>query len=152
MSRSADALAGVAASSVAPPPPGTGLKAVDGAPSFADDHPAGLAAFQSGEAVFVWGRDKHSGFLWRLGEDAALANRGHVKDHVLCPVPGCDAKLTTVHRSKQRDGMKHLSSAGGHSRESVFHSGKQLKFDSDGFLKWNPRTMPCSSLAVRCSS
>lgn len=90
--------------------------------SLADDHKSSLSTFQAGEERFVWGRDKHTGELWYLEDDTAIESRAFVNEHVICPVPGCAAKLTTAHRTKKRDGLQHFSRGGGHSRESIFHS------------------------------
>lgn len=90
--------------------------------SLADDHKSSLSAFQAGEERFVWGRDKQTGDLWYLEDDTATESRAFVNERVVCPVPGCAAKLTTAHRTKKRDGLQHFSRGGGHSRESIFHS------------------------------
>lgn len=90
--------------------------------SGADEHKARLSAFQGGEERFVWGLDKHTGDLWFLEDDTATESRAFVNERVVCPVPGCAAKLTTAHRTKKRDGLQHFSRGGGHSRESIFHS------------------------------
>ncbi|WP_430868318.1 competence protein CoiA family protein [Demequina aurantiaca] len=45
-----------------------------------------------------------------------------MKQLVVCPVPGCEAPLTTVARTKRRDGLRHLKDSGGHSRESLDHA------------------------------
>ena len=89
---------------------------------FADTHKKDLAAFQGGESIFVWGHDTVADQMWFLDEDTAKEQRPFVKQQVVCPVPGCGAKLTTAHRSKKRDGLVHYSGTGGHSKESVFHS------------------------------
>lgn len=85
-------------------------------------HKTELAAFQEGEQVFVWGHDKADGGMWFLEEDTAKEHRPFVNDRIVCPVPGCAAKLTTHHRTNKRDGLVHYSGTGGHSKESVFHS------------------------------
>jgi hypothetical protein len=89
---------------------------------FIDDHKISLARFQSGVEVFVWGYDLITGALWHLDENTAVESRGFVNDRIVCPVPGCRARLTTAHRSKKRDGLQHYASTGGHSRESLFHA------------------------------
>lgn len=88
----------------------------------ADTHKKDLASFQGGESIFVWGHDTVADQMWFLDEDTAKEQRPFVKQQVVCPVPGCGAKLTTAHRSKKRDGLVHYSGTGGHSKESVFHS------------------------------
>lgn len=95
--------------------------AVDG---FAPErtHKDALAEFQAGEEAFVWGLGSHSTQPWYLVEGRARDDRAHVKQDVVCPVPGCGAPLTTVSRSRARDGLRHLSREGGHSRESLDHS------------------------------
>lgn len=87
-----------------------------------DNHKADLAAFQGGEAVFVWGRDTVTDHMWFLKEDAGAADRPFVKERIVCPVPGCGAKLTSAHRATKRDGLTHYSGTGSHSIESIFHS------------------------------
>lgn len=88
----------------------------------ANEHKRRLQAFQEGEERFVWGRLQGTGDLWFLDEDAARDRRTYVKNHVVCPVPGCAAPLTTVHFSAKRDHLRHLVSSGGHARESLLHS------------------------------
>lgn len=91
--------------------------------SFAFDHAALLAAFQTdGDPRFLWGLDRSTGGLFCLEDDQARKQRDHVVANVTCPVPGCDAQLTTVHSTVKRDHLRHLSSAGGHGHESLFHS------------------------------
>lgn len=90
--------------------------------SFADTHKPTLATFQNAEEAFVWGRNKVSDELWYLEDDEAVNQRAFVNEKIVCPVPGCGARLTTAHRTKKRDGLQHFATAGGHSRESVFHS------------------------------
>jgi len=90
--------------------------------SLADDHKSSLSAFQAGEERFVWGRHKQTDDLWYLEDDTATESRAFVNESIVCPVPGCAAKLTTAHRTKKRDGLQHFSRGGGHSRESIFHS------------------------------
>lgn len=114
-----------------------------GTASFADSHQTGVAAFQRGEAVFVWARVKGTDELWRLDDDTAVEHRAFVKEHLACPVPGCNSKLTTAHRTKKRDGLQHLSGKGGHSRESIFHSQGCALIES-----WLSEAYPDSS-AVR---
>lgn len=91
--------------------------------SFAFDHAALLAAFQKdGDPRFLWGLDRSNGGLFYLEDDQGRAQRDHVVANVTCPVPGCDAQLTTVHSTVKRDHLRHLSSSGGHGPESLFHS------------------------------
>ena len=105
-----------------------------------EQHKASLAAFQLGEGRFVWGLEKATKQLWYLDENTAIESRDFVNDHVVCPVPDCGAQLTTAHRTKKRDGLQHFSGAGGHSRESIFHSqGCALIED------WLRRTYPRST-------
>ena len=92
------------------------------ASTFSAGHPERLAEFQKGEDRFVWGRVSGGDQLWFLGEDTAHDNRGFVKAQVVCPVPGCDAPLTTAHYTTKRDHLRHLVGTGGHSRESILHS------------------------------
>lgn len=89
---------------------------------FVGDHPARIREFQSGEDRFVWGRERGSGILWHLEDGAGLTAREYVKSSLTCPVPGCDARLTTVHSESRRDHLRHLTESGGHSAESVFHA------------------------------
>ncbi|MFJ2356614.1 hypothetical protein [Frigoribacterium sp. NPDC087798] len=82
-----------------------------------------LAAFQTqGDDRFLWGLDKSVGAAFYLEEDQAHAQDQYVNDHVVCPVAGCAAKLTTVHSTVKRDHLRHLGSTGGHGLESLFHS------------------------------
>lgn len=90
--------------------------------SFAVDHTAMLAEFQSGEDRFVWGLDKHDGTMFFLPEDTGNENREHVRANVICPVPGCEAALTTVHSTVKRDHLRHDKGTGGHGLESLFHA------------------------------
>jgi hypothetical protein len=85
-------------------------------------HKQDLATFQKGEVVFVWGLDTTNGEMWHLQEDTGKVSRPHVKERVVCPVPGCGEKLTSAHRAKKRDGLVHWNSKGGHSIESILHS------------------------------
>lgn len=85
-------------------------------------HKTELATFQEGERVFVWGHDKVADGMWFLEEGTASEHRSFVNDRIVCPVPGCAAKLTTHHRTNKRDGLVHYSGTGGHSKESLFHS------------------------------
>lgn len=78
--------------------------------AFNEDHNSALLAFQSGEERFVWGRDKNTGDLWHLHENTATEWRIFVNERIVCPVPGCGAKLTTVNRTKKRDGFQHFAS------------------------------------------
>lgn len=90
---------------------------------FAFDHAVQLAAFQTqGDDRFLWGLDKSVGAAFYLEEDQAHAQHQYVNDHVVCPLPGCAAKLTTVHSTVKRDHLRHLGSTGGHGLESLFHS------------------------------
>jgi hypothetical protein len=86
------------------------------------DHKERVLSFQDGEQRFVWGLHKDTGHLWYLEEDTAREWRAHVKQFIVCPVPGCGAQLTTAHRRTKRDGLVHLSKDGGHTGESIFHS------------------------------
>ncbi len=86
------------------------------------DHKAQVLSFQDGEQRFVWGLHKDTDQLWYLEEDTAREWRAHVKQFVICPVPGCEAQLTTAHRTTKRDGLVHLNKDGGHTGESIFHS------------------------------
>lgn len=90
--------------------------------TFLLDHRTRLAQFQSGEDRFVWGRRKDNDDLWFLEENTATEHRSFVKELVVCPVPGCAAPLTTAHYKNKRDHLRHLSSTGGHGRESILHS------------------------------
>ncbi|PZE60349.1 hypothetical protein DEJ33_05010 [Curtobacterium sp. MCPF17_047] len=91
--------------------------------SFVFDHAALLAAFQKdGDPRFLWGLDRSTGGLFYLEDNQAHERRDHVVANVTCPVPGCDAQLTTVHSTVKRDHLRHLSSAGGHGHESLSHS------------------------------
>lgn len=91
--------------------------------SFAFDHTALLAAFQKdGDPRFLWGLDRSTGGLFYLEDDQAHEQRDHVVANVTCPVPECDAQLTTVHSTMKRDHLRHRSSSGGHGPESLFHS------------------------------
>lgn len=87
-------------------------------PTHLDD----LYRLQQGEGAFVWGRRGDSGQLWFLEENTGHVNRPFVRENIVCPVPGCSAKLTSAHRARKRDGLQHYSGAGGHSIESIFHS------------------------------
>lgn len=86
------------------------------------DHAGELSAAQGTETGFVWGRDRRDGALWKLEDNQAAEHRAHVKEHVVCPVTGCAAALTTVHNSHRRDHLRHLRPGGGHSAESIFHA------------------------------
>ena len=86
------------------------------------DHKTQVLSFQDGEQRFVWGLHKDTEQLWYLKEDTAREWRAYVKAFIICPVPGCGAKLTTAHRSTKRDGLVHLNRDGGHTGESIFHS------------------------------
>lgn len=86
------------------------------------DHRSVLRLFQSGEEAFVWGFDSTTREPWFLEDDQARDCRSHVKASVVCPVPGCEAPLTTVSRKGRRDGLRHLTGTGGHSRESIDHA------------------------------
>lgn len=101
----------------------SGMQVATPAP-FAPDasHRSALESFQGGEEAFVWGLDSTSGAPWFLPDGEAKEARAHVKSHVVCPVPGCSAALTTVSRTARRDGLRHLTGAGGHSRESIDHA------------------------------
>lgn len=90
--------------------------------SFAVDHTAMLAEFQSGEERFVWGLDKRDQTMFFLPEDTGNDYREHVRANVICPVPGCEAALTTVHSTVKRDHLRHDKGAGGHGLESLFHA------------------------------
>lgn len=91
--------------------------------SFALDHRVTLAAFQTeGDERFVWGLDTSTDQMFFLAEDQAHEQRAHVTEHVVCPVPGCAAPLTTVHSTVKRDHLRHLGHGGGHGLESFFHS------------------------------
>ncbi|PRY68323.1 competence protein CoiA-like protein [Glaciihabitans tibetensis] len=85
-------------------------------------HVDDLALLQGGEGAFVWARRRDTGDLWYLDEDTGKANRPFVREHLVCPVPGCAERLTSAHRSTKRDGLQHFSGGGGHSLESIFHS------------------------------
>ncbi|PZE72890.1 hypothetical protein DEJ27_00045 [Curtobacterium sp. MCPF17_018] len=90
---------------------------------FAFDHRAALTSFQtSGDERFVWGLDRTTDRMFFLEEDQAAAQHGHVRENVVCPVPGCASPLTTVHATTKRDHLRHLTLGGGHGLESVFHA------------------------------
>ncbi|PZE92497.1 competence protein CoiA family protein [Curtobacterium sp. MCBD17_008] len=91
--------------------------------SFAFDHATLLATFQTdGDPRFLWGLNRSTRGLFYLEENQAAEHRDHVVANVTCPVPGCDAQLTTVHSTIKRDHLRHRSSSGGHGPESLFHS------------------------------
>ncbi|MCC2592550.1 hypothetical protein LKO27_03840 [Tessaracoccus sp. OS52] len=72
---------------------------------------------------FLWGVNRRTGDPWFLPDDTAITNRDHVKAHIGCPVPGCDAPLTTVSLSRGRDHLRHLTHGlAVHSLESRVHS------------------------------
>lgn len=85
-------------------------------------HTEALRGFQESENAFVFGRDTATGNSWLLHDGAAKLARAHVRSEVVCPVPGCGSPLTTVSRTRGRDGLRHLYKTSGHSRESEDHA------------------------------
>lgn len=84
--------------------------------------------------VFVWGVDTSTGEPWFLQDNTADTYRAHVKAHVRCPVPGCDAELTTVSCSRRRDHLRHLASVvGEHNTESLAHAQGSARLCRTGF-------------------
>lgn len=91
---------------------------------------SGLAAFQNGEKRLVYARykDRPDAPLHFLEDGTASELRDWAKLHVECFMPECeDRALTTVSRTRRRDGFRHRSISGSHSKESLFHEqGKVL--------------------------
>lgn len=105
------------------------------------NHRERVAQFQVGEDRFVWGRTCDTGELWFLEEDMAHERRAFVNASVVCPVPGCEAALTTAHYTTKRDHLRHKAGAGGHGRESVLHSQGCALVES-----WLKETYPRSTV------
>lgn len=86
------------------------------------EHDAALQAAQLTTEGFVWGWRTDLDAPWFLEDDAARDERKFVRANVVCPVPACGAELTTVHRKRRRDHLRHLrSSIANHSSESFLH-------------------------------
>lgn len=89
-----------------------------------------LAAFQNGETRLVYARYRDNpgapAFYLEDGAATAPSMREFVRDRLECFMPECrDRRLQLVNRHKgvrpKRDGFRHMSGAGGHSPESLFH-------------------------------
>lgn len=89
-----------------------------------------LARFQHAEIRLVYARhrDRPHDPLFYLVDGAAAELRAWTRGHLECFMPSCvDRRLTTVSRSRARDGFAHFPGAGRHSAESLFHQqGKAL--------------------------
>lgn len=86
--------------------------------------PQALAAFQNGERRLLYARYKDRPWdePFYLLDGSAREIRHWAKEHLECFMPDCrDRRLTTVARRDRRDGFSHMSGAGGHSGEGLFH-------------------------------
>jgi len=79
-------------------------------------------AAQAGETRFVWGNHADSGEPWLLREDSGEEARAFVREHIVCPVPGCSSRLTSVHSRVKRDHLRHPAGVAGHAPESLLHA------------------------------
>lgn len=100
-----------------------------------------LAEFTDGETRFVYARDRDTGALVLLEDGTARDKRAYTKAQLRCIIHDCGTPaLTTVSRSRGRDGYRHLKIDGTlHALESVFHL--QGKFRVRDWLRTNhPRS------------
>ena len=84
--------------------------------------PSVLAHFQDGETRLVYARNRDTDELFLLPDGEAEVLRSWAKKELNCPVRDCPSpELTTVSRTRGRDGFMHYTGGGGHDLESLFH-------------------------------
>lgn len=88
----------------------------------AAEHRGDVRQFQGGEEAFVWGLHHDTGHPWYLEPGRANLDRAIVNDSITCPVLSCRARLTTVSRTRGRDGLRHYAAGGNHPRETLDHA------------------------------
>lgn len=95
----------------------------DEAMSVGHHEQSALAQLQNGERRLVYARYRaNPDALYFLEDGTAADRKDWAKRELECFMPECtNRRLTTVSRRKKRDGFTHMSGAGGHSAESLFH-------------------------------
>ena len=102
--------------------------------------PATLAEFQDGEQrlLFARYRGRPDVDLYYLQDGTANRIRDWARTHLECFLPDCpDRWLTTVARSRGRDGFLHRGGAGRHEPEGLFHQQAKALL-----LRWAARFLP----------
>lgn len=105
-----------------------------------------LARFQQGETrlVFARYRAEPARELFYLADGQAGSAREFTRAQLECFMPECrNRRLAAVSRRKGRDGFRHMSGAGGHADESLFHAqAKEL------IRRWALRVDPAAQADV----
>ena len=87
-----------------------------------------IAAFQGGDARFVYARDAETGELFYLEDGDGARLKKFTRRQLRCIVPDCPApELTCVSRTGKRDGFSHLPGGGSHDPGEGFHLQAQLR-------------------------